>query len=258
MHIHPNGKRKKVNRGYISLYLELVDASSFEFGWPINAVIKFFVLDQNTNKYSTTLGPDSVMLFNPLSKLYGIDRFIDLPTFELSSNGYLVNDQCVFGTEVLLVKQAPKVEMLILKDGDSIFTGSHIWKIESFSSSYDRYESENFNCGDFEWSISIRPKGNVDDKDNIIYVYLWLDESTLPKNSKVYAKYKICLLNKDKLDNICVKGYDFFNASSLCCCVRTKSLAWNEFLDVQNGFLVDNSCSIEVNVTILGVVNSTA
>ncbi|XP_047309366.1 uncharacterized protein LOC124912762 [Impatiens glandulifera] len=229
MHIHPNGKRKKVDRGYISLYLELVDTSSFEFGWPINAVIKFFVLDQNTNKYSTTLGPDSVMLFNPLSKLYGIDRFIDLPTFELSSNGYLVNDQCVFGTE-----------------------------IESFSSSYDRYESENFNCGDFEWSISIRPKGNVDDKDNIIYVYLWLDELTLPKNSQVYAKYKICLLNKDKLDNICVKGYDFFNASSLCCCVRTKSLAWNEFLDVQNGFLVDNSCSIEVNVTILGVVNSTS
>ncbi|XP_047309371.1 uncharacterized protein LOC124912768 [Impatiens glandulifera] len=241
MHIHPNGKRKKVNRGYISLYLELVDASSFEFGWPINAVIKFFVLDQNTNKYSTTLGPDSVMLFNPLSKLYGIDRFIDLPTFELSSNGYLVNDQCVFGTEVLLVKQAPKVEMLILKDGDSIFTGSHIWKIKSFSTSHGTYKSENFNCGDFEW--------------NHISLALWLDKSTLPKNSKVYAKYNICLLNKDKLDNFCVTSYDFFNASSLGRCVIYESY---ESLDFQNGFLVDNSLSVEVNVTVLGVVNSTA
>ncbi|XP_047309374.1 MATH domain and coiled-coil domain-containing protein At2g05420-like [Impatiens glandulifera] len=204
LHIHPNGKKEKGSKGYISLYLELVD--TFKSGWPINAVIKFFVLNQINNKYYTTPGPDSVVAFHPLSKLSGIDRFIDLPTFELSSNGYLVDDKCVFGTEVLLVKQDPKLEVLILPDEDSCLTGSHIWKIKSFSSlSLDNYDSENFTCG----ISGFIPEDIALAK---MIVFRW--------------------------------GYPTF-------------LALGELQNPRNGFLVDDCCSVEAHVTILGMINTT-
>ncbi|XP_047309364.1 uncharacterized protein LOC124912760 [Impatiens glandulifera] len=254
LHMH----RDAEGEGCISLYLEMVDTSFFDIGWSVNAVIKFFVLDQNTNKYYTTPGPDSVVRFHMLRKRSGIDRFIDLPTFELSSNGYLVDDKCVFGAEVFLIKQTSKVEMLILQDEDSSFTASHIWKIKSFSSRpLERFVSEIFIWGDFKWRIGLFPVGNGVSKGNSITVYLSLDESTLPKNSRVYAKYKICLLNKEESDNIDFIGYKYFTALVPYSGI-IKLFVLDEFLDVEKGFLVDNLWSIEVKVTILGVVNTIA
>ncbi|XP_047309369.1 probable inactive serine/threonine-protein kinase fnkC [Impatiens glandulifera] len=254
LHIHPNGKKEKGGEGYISLYLELVD--TFKSGWPINAVIKFFVLNQINNKYYTTPGPDSVVSFHPLSKLSGIDKFIDLPTFELSSNGYLVDNKCVFGTEVLLVKQDPKLEVLILQDEDSCLTGSYIWKIKSFSSlSLDSYDSEKFTCGDFKWNISLYPRGNSVGKNNSISVYLCLDESTLPNNTKIYVKYRIHLLNNVKLNKFGFTDYHYFNAMSLSW-GYPKFMAFDELQYPKNGFLVDDCCSVEAHVTVLGMINT--
>ncbi|XP_047309365.1 uncharacterized protein LOC124912761 [Impatiens glandulifera] len=234
----------------------MVDSSSSKHGRSVDAVIKFFVLDQNHNKYYTTPGPDSLMRFHSLKLLHGIDRFIDLSAFQLPSNGYLVNDKCVFGTEVFIIKQAPKVEMLILHDEE--YSSFHILKFKSSSLSLgDSCGSELFTSGDFIWKIRLYPFGCADYTwVNISVTLILHDESTLPKNSSIYFEYKISLLNKEELENIDFTGYNYFNSSSPSLYFK-KVLDLNRFLDEENGFLVDDSCSFRVAVTILGVVNTT-
>lgn len=80
-------------------------------------------------------------------------NFIDLHDFSDPSNGYLINDTCVFGVDIFVLKQTSKGECLSLLDEPA--TGNHTWKIKSFSNlTLDRYESEAFTVGDHKWYIS--------------------------------------------------------------------------------------------------------
>lgn len=80
----------------------------------------------------------------------GVLNFIDLDSFNDPSNGYLINDNCVFGVDVFVLKQTRKAECLSMLDEPA--TGNHTWKIKSFSSyTQDRYDSDAFAVGDHKW-----------------------------------------------------------------------------------------------------------
>ncbi|XP_047309367.1 MATH domain and coiled-coil domain-containing protein At1g31390-like [Impatiens glandulifera] len=258
LHIHPNGKTDKGGNNCISLYIEVVDTASLPPGWEINAVINFFVYDHIRHMYYTIPASDSkVVCFHPFKRQWGISRFIGIDTFN-SSNGYLVDDQCVFGTEVMIIEKASKEEFLFLLEENANFSGSYIWKIKSFDCLlHELYESDTFTSGDFKWKSQLYPQGYGDGKGNSISVFLCLDESTLPKDSKVYVKYKFCLLNKDQNLNFVFIDYLYIDALSLSC-GRSQNMGLDKLQDAANGFLVDDSCSIEVYVTILGMVKNTS
>lgn len=96
--------------------------------------------------------------FHRLKNQWGFDQFIPIRTFNDVSNGYLLDDSCVFGAEVFVTKEirSGKGECLsMIKDTVST---KHVWKIENFSKLIDseNHESQEFFAGDQKWyGISI-------------------------------------------------------------------------------------------------------
>lgn len=73
----------------------------------------------------------------------GFDKLISLQTFNVPSNGFLVDDSCIFGIEVFVVKSSGNGECItmIKTPGYSIFT----WKICGFSAiDNDLLQSEEY------------------------------------------------------------------------------------------------------------------
>lgn len=81
---------------------------------------------------------------------------MDLNTFKNPHNGYLVNDTCVSGAEVFVIKSAGKGECLSMIWEAGIC--DHSWMIENFQvSSLERLSSVQFIAGGYEWYINPSP-----------------------------------------------------------------------------------------------------
>ena len=101
----------------------------------------------------------SVRHFHVLKIEWGIPKFINLDTFKDPTKGYLVDDNCIFGAAVFVVKTTNKGDCLSMINPITI---SHSWKFYKFSfANLDKYESESFVAGDhspvwFELILSLR------------------------------------------------------------------------------------------------------
>lgn len=87
--------------------------------------------------------------FHVLQTEWGIPKFIDLATFNDPSNGYLIDDTCVFGAEVFIVKPTSKGYYLsMIDEPPKLYT----WKFKNFSyASSETYNSESFVAGNYRW-----------------------------------------------------------------------------------------------------------
>lgn len=93
--------------------------------------------------------------FHVLKTEWGIPKFIDLFTFKDPSKGYLVDDTCVFGVEVFVVKTINKGDCLSVHEPVTIH---HSWKFNNFSfATLEKYESESFVGGNYKWYVYINP-----------------------------------------------------------------------------------------------------
>lgn len=89
----------------------------------------------------------------------GFDKLIPLDEFTDASHGYLIDDTCVFGAEVFVLKETR------ISKGESVSriqlprTNKHVWKVENFSKLDAKcYDSEPFTFGTYEdqkWYISL-------------------------------------------------------------------------------------------------------
>jgi len=83
---------------------------------------------------------------------WGFDKFIPTGTFSDASNGYLMEDTCMFGADVFVSKErrSGRGECLsMIKDATS---SKHVWKIENFSKlDKESYDSNAFFAGDRKW-----------------------------------------------------------------------------------------------------------
>ena len=77
--------------------------------------------------------------FNGLKHAWGFDKFIPLRAFNDASNGYLVEDTCVFDAEVL-VKERNKFKGECLSIKEIASSCKYVWKIENFSKLDAGYE----------------------------------------------------------------------------------------------------------------------
>lgn len=85
---------------------------------------------------------------------WGFDRLLPLSTFTNPLNGYLVNDTCAFGAEILVVSNAPKRECLsLVKVPESRRT--YTWKINDFASikSSNVIFSDEFIVEGYNWYV---------------------------------------------------------------------------------------------------------
>lgn len=85
---------------------------------------------------------------------WGFDKLISHEALTDASNGYLVDDKCVFGAEVFVCKERStgKGECLsMIKDA---VAGKYTWKKENFSKlDSECYESNTFNAGNHKWYV---------------------------------------------------------------------------------------------------------
>lgn len=89
--------------------------------------------------------------FHAMKSKYGVAKFMDLKTFSDPLNGCLINDACVFGAEVFVVKNTFKGECLSMMHDPPTYY--HTLKVSNFSSLLDEfYESESFGC--YKWYVN--------------------------------------------------------------------------------------------------------
>ncbi|KAG5514267.1 hypothetical protein RHGRI_035615 [Rhododendron griersonianum] len=252
--IYPNGNKERGAKGHISIYVGLVDTSSLPAGWEVKAIINMFVHDQIQDTYVTLSDDRKVKRLHAMKTEWGIADFIDLDEFSDPSNGFLINDTCVFGVDIFVLKQTSKGECLSLLDEPA--TGKHTWKIKSFSNlTLDRYESEAFTVGDHKWKIWIYPRGNGDGKGNSVSAFLSLDESTLPPDTRVFVKFilRVIAQNQTKDSRVEPEIENHFGPSTLVF-GSPKFISLAKLNDPTKGFLLDDTCTIEAQVSVLGTV----
>uniref|UniRef100_A0A5B7C8U9 MATH domain-containing protein n=1 Tax=Davidia involucrata TaxID=16924 RepID=A0A5B7C8U9_DAVIN len=251
--IYPNGDKKRNGQNHISMNLALVDTTSLPAGWDIQVIFNFFVFDKVRDKYFSLPGGE-VRRFHAMKTEWGIARFIDLETFSDPSNGYLVDNACVFGAEIFILKRTRKGECLSVLE--EAVTRYHTWKIKPFSSfTAEYYDSDAFVVGDHRWRIRLYPRGNGEGRGNSISVFLSLDESSLPPDTKLFVKFTLRMMDQINEEHFEIKDDNHFSRPLLVW-GTPKYMSLAKLNDTKQGFLVDNTCIIEAQVTLVGTVGT--
>ncbi|GFP95327.1 ubiquitin carboxyl-terminal hydrolase 12 [Phtheirospermum japonicum] len=113
--IHPKGHGPEKDGEYISVYLAISDTNSLPENWEVNAVFSIFILNQISGNYHYTPGKTTRRYFSMMTD-WGFPKFISKKLFTNPSNGYLMDDNCVFGAEVFVNKNKVVTECLSLKN----------------------------------------------------------------------------------------------------------------------------------------------
>ncbi|XWS45850.1 hypothetical protein CRYUN_Cryun14cG0014700 [Craigia yunnanensis] len=149
---HGNKKRNGDGDGCISLYLQIAETETLPLGWQINVNFKLFVFDQIQDKYLTIEDAGAIKRFHQMKTEWGFDQLLLLECFNDASNGYLVNDSCIFGAEVFVIEHKANWECLSMINQPAHNTIS--FKLENFSKLDKRsYESPLQNIAGLKWYV---------------------------------------------------------------------------------------------------------
>ncbi|EYU25564.1 hypothetical protein MIMGU_mgv1a023089mg, partial [Erythranthe guttata] len=103
---------------YISVNLAMTDTSSLPTNWEVNVVFNIFLFNQISGHYLYSLA-GITRRFQTMKFEWGLSKFISNEILSDLSNGYLVNDTCVFGAEVFVIERQAAVECLSLDNVDT-------------------------------------------------------------------------------------------------------------------------------------------
>ncbi|EYU25559.1 hypothetical protein MIMGU_mgv1a020675mg [Erythranthe guttata] len=139
---------------------------------------------------------------------WGISKFISKKILLDPSNGYLVNDNIVFGAEVFVVKKDAIIECVSLNIINIHY--KHHFKILDFSKLNERCFSEQFIAGGQKWKIILDPKGSGTGTDSHVSIFLnhlasinsrgWpacIELATINDPNKGFIVNDCCLLSID-------------------------------------------------------------
>jgi hypothetical protein len=100
----------------------------------------------------TVDGDGTVRKFHEMKTEWGFEQLISLEALFDSSQGYLIEDSCVFGAEVFVIGHSGKWESLsLVKDPPH---ASITFKLEKFSTLDNIfYTSNSINVGERDWYI---------------------------------------------------------------------------------------------------------
>ncbi|EYU25543.1 hypothetical protein MIMGU_mgv1a017675mg [Erythranthe guttata] len=126
-----------VDSDYISVNFAMTDTSSLPTNWEVNVVFNIFLFNQISGHYLYSpvslncLQTRITRRFQTMKFEWGLLKFISKEILSDPSNGYLVNDTCVFGAEVFVIERQAAVECLSLDNVDTRY--KHDLKISDFS-----------------------------------------------------------------------------------------------------------------------------
>ncbi|KAK3404304.1 hypothetical protein EUGRSUZ_K00608 [Eucalyptus grandis] len=246
--LYPNGDKSRNGEDHISIYLAVSGTSPFQPGGAIHSTIRFSLYDQICDRYLTKQG--RVTRFHASKVEWGVPRYLPLKIFADPSNGYLVDDTCVFGVEVFVIKSSGVGECVTTQKDCTSFTEDYV--ISRFADLGDDYlHTEAFTIGVHEWKVRVCPKGDLDNRGKNLSMFLVLaDPDKLASGQKVNVRFIIRL--KDKYGVVlhqpeaCTKWF----SSSIT------YWGWPSFMPLKTvRERVKDSCLFDVEVAVLSIVS---
>ncbi|KAJ6860214.1 MATH domain and coiled-coil domain-containing protein [Populus alba x Populus x berolinensis] len=241
--LYPNGNKSRNGDGYISLYLVIADTTGFPPGWEINVIFNLFVYDQIQDKY-LTIGDGRLRRFCAIKNQWGFPQVLPLNTFNNASNGYLIDDSCVFGAEVFVIKSEGKGEHFsMIKDpSDGTFT----WEVEYFSGLTEEfYYSKVYLAGGHKWKLKLFPKGDIKQRGKFLSLFLELDDCTKYHTGwKLFVEFTLRIKDQVQSQHHEQTIHKWFSAS-----VKNWGLpSFKSLTDIKNpsnNFIVNNTLIVE-------------
>ncbi|XP_059292402.1 ubiquitin C-terminal hydrolase 13-like [Lycium ferocissimum] len=198
--------------------------------------------------------------FRNIQTEWGFSKCISHATFKDPSNGYLVSDKCIFGVDVYVIKNQGIGECLSSLNDFELY--KHEWKISEFTKLKNEVCSEEFTVGDCKWKLLLYPKGNIGQNGQNISVFLEsVDAERFDCQKKVKAKFSISIKDRisgkhhKKSGHCCLTGGEnWFSAAG-------DNWGWPSFMplcelnDPEKGFLVEDCCIVQADVSVVGIVN---
>ncbi|GAB4830652.1 hypothetical protein Ancab_040193 [Ancistrocladus abbreviatus] len=236
--IHPN------DQGHLTLALQLNEPCD---RFPINAMCKFFIYNYQSQMYLVVHGSEALH-FDDILRVRGIQMLL-VSDFTNVSNGFFLNDRCMFGVEVtILGTTAKKTVLRALNIGRDNF--KETWEIQNFqelSSESDEVHSHQFNMGGRLWKLVMYPRGCGKNWGKSLALFLvLLDCSDVTDGRKLYVNMEIHLKNLRNEPDITEK---------IIACYQVSSASWGINLillrDLHNpekGFKLDDKLILEIEV----------
>ncbi|CAN6548409.1 unnamed protein product [Malus baccata var. baccata] len=205
---------------------------SLQPDWEVYVDFRVYLLDQEKGTY-VVFQDDKIMqkCLHGAAPDVGFNKG-NFKEITDTSNGYVINDTCVFGAEVFVRKErrAGKGTCISMIKNAAKYT--HVWKIKKFSKLKDEcYYSKPFTAGNQRWKIMIYPKGNSTAKGTHLSLYL-----TLADAKKLHPRSQI-------LTMITLRIVDQMH-HKLHCCISDE------------GFLMNNTCIVEADVTVVAIAKA--
>ncbi|KAI3459816.1 hypothetical protein Pfo_016479 [Paulownia fortunei] len=241
--IYPDEHENENDGKHISVYLAMAGTSSLPVDWEVNAIFSFFLLNQISDKYLCFRG--KMRRFHAMKSKWGFSKLISKKSLTDQSNGYLVDDNCVFGAEVFVNKSQRVIECVSLLKVSVPYKRD--WKISKFSK-LNVWTSEKFSAGDHHWKIVLYPNGNGRGKGRSVSIYLGcVDSERFDAHEKVKADFSMRIKNKFH------KASNWFTSSQT-------AWGWCEFIPITDicdpckGFIIDDCCILEIEISVQAVV----
>lgn len=256
--IYPNGNKKENVKDHISLYLAMAQGSWLRPGWEVYAAFRMFLLHQKRDNYLTheDANMGNGRRFHESKLEWGFDRFVSLNKFNEPSNGYLIDDTCVFGAEVTICKENTSGKGECVSMIKEAIPYQHPWKIENFSKLEGKCHESSFFAGGQKWMIQLYPSGMGKGMGSHLSLFLALaQDKTLSPGFKLYAHFTLRLHHQNHGNHYEGKGKQWFGTGSS----GTWDWGWPRFISLtqlnqlEEGFLLNDTCLVEADVTIQGV-----
>ncbi|KAF2294675.1 hypothetical protein GH714_014854 [Hevea brasiliensis] len=153
--LYPKGNKKGNDKNeHVSLYLVLAESNAFALHKEVNVYFKLFVYNQIQDKYLVVQdAKGKVRRFRGAKTEWGFDKLVSLSAFNDASNGYLVDDCCIFGAEIFVIERTTK-------DWNQV-----------------GYTSQVFVIGGYKWSLTLYPNGYSEEKGKCLSMFLHLEDS---------------------------------------------------------------------------------
>ncbi|KAH6768223.1 hypothetical protein C2S51_013559 [Perilla frutescens var. frutescens] len=244
--IHPDGYESEEEGDYVSVYLSAAGISTLPIDWEINAIFSFFLYNHISDNYLCFRGKGR--RFHALNPKWGFAKLISKKSLTDPSNGFLVDDSCVFGAEVFVIKSQRIIESLCLKRVTHPYKRE--WEISKFSELGLVWDSEEFEAEDLKWKIRLYPNGSVSENGRSASIFLHcIDSKSFAPHEKVKAQICFCIKNKlhDKHHSLNFTNW-FAPASG--------SRGFRNFIPIADmkGYVFDDAFSLEIEISVQAFV----
>ncbi|KAI7756138.1 hypothetical protein M8C21_003456 [Ambrosia artemisiifolia] len=254
--LYPNGIDEENEKSHISLYVVICDTESWPKGWEVYVDVCFFVYDHIHHNYVTFQDFNwRRTRFHEKKTTCGFDKLISIESFMESQNGYLFNDSCVFGAEVITVPEFTQVDRCLSMIKPLATVNTHTWTINKFSAVTDSVlYSEVFKVGNVKWKLELFPKGENIVNGTHLSIYLGVhDYASFTDGWKVYAKYKFRVKSQGTENDIEEECVDWFDNSAVNWGIL-EFILLSELIDSEKGYLLNDNLIVEVEFSVMGML----